>query len=72
MMVMSVLYWRVMHGNGGVFTCSKVLLELGELFPAVEAAEQAVKLMPTWAMAWQTLGRAQVGLGEVHMVKDRL
>jgi len=47
---------------------SQVLLELNELFPAVSAAEQAVTLDPTWAVAWQTLGRAQSGLGEIEMV----
>lgn len=46
----------------------QVLLELGELFPAVEAAECAVKADPTWSIAWQTLARAQVGIGQVEMV----
>ena len=43
-------------------------MELGEVFPAVEAAEMAVKLDPTWAIARQTLGRAQLGFGEVEIV----
>lgn len=43
-------------------------MELGEVFPAVEAAEKAVKLDPTWAVARQTLGRAQLGFGEVELV----
>ena len=47
---------------------SQALLELNELFPAVEAAEEAVHLEPTWPVAWQTLGRAQIGLGEIEMV----
>lgn len=46
----------------------QALLELGELFPAVQEAEAAVKLNPTWSIAYQTLGRSQLGIGEVHMV----
>ena len=46
----------------------QVLLELEEVYPAVRAAETAVQLEPTWAIARQTLGRAQLGMGEVHMV----
>lgn len=46
---------------------AQVLLELNELFPAISAAEQAVKLNPCWWLAHQTLGRAQLGVGEVHM-----
>lgn len=41
---------------------------LQEVFPAVEAAEMAVKLDPLWWEAWQTLGRAQLNLGEVDLV----
>lgn len=43
-------------------------MELNEVFPAIQAAEEAVRLDPTWSVARQTLGRAQLGLGEVHMV----
>ena len=43
-------------------------MELSEVIPAVQAAEEAVRLDPTWSVARQTLGRAQLGLGEVHMV----
>ena len=35
----------------------------------MQAAEKAVELAPTWAIARQTLGRAQLGLGEVYMVQ---
>ena len=38
------------------------------MFPAVQGAEKAVSLDPTWVVARQTLGRAQLGLGEVHAV----
>ncbi|CAF97109.1 unnamed protein product [Tetraodon nigroviridis] len=46
---------------------SQVLSMLQEVFPAVEAAEMAVKLDPLWWEAWQTLGRAQLNLGEVDL-----
>ena len=52
------------------FQSLKVLLQLGEVFPAVKCAERAVELDPTWAIGRQTLGRAQLGLGEVEMVSD--
>ncbi|XP_078358554.1 tetratricopeptide repeat protein 33-like [Oculina patagonica] len=46
---------------------SQTLLELHELFPAIQAAEQAVSLNPRWYVAHQTLGRAQMGYGDVEM-----
>nr|XP_058959358.1 tetratricopeptide repeat protein 33-like [Pocillopora verrucosa] len=46
---------------------SQVLLELHELFPAIQAAEKAVSLNPCWYVAYQTLGRAQMGYGDVEM-----
>ena len=48
---------------------AKALSELGELYPAVEAAEKAVRLDSTWSIGWQTLARAQIGLGELDMVR---
>lgn len=45
-------------------------MELGEAFPAVQSAEMAVKLSPSWATGRQTLGRSQLGIGEVHMVSN--
>ncbi|XP_071219060.1 tetratricopeptide repeat protein 33-like [Salvelinus alpinus] len=51
---------------------SQVLTVLQEVFPAVQAAEMAVKLRPLWWEGWQTLGRAQLGLGEVDLVKMML
>ena len=46
----------------------QVLLEIGEVFPAVQSAEKAVSLDLTWSVARQTLGRAQLGIGELDMV----
>uniref|UniRef100_UPI0037E91CC4 tetratricopeptide repeat protein 33 n=1 Tax=Semicossyphus pulcher TaxID=241346 RepID=UPI0037E91CC4 len=46
---------------------SQVLTILQEVFPAVKAAETAVKLRPLWWEGWQTLGRAQLNLGEVEL-----
>lgn len=46
----------------------QVLTILQEAFPAVAAAETAVKLRPLWWEGWQTLGRAQLNLGEVDLV----
>lgn len=40
---------------------------MGEVYPALEAAEAAVKLRPNWWVGLQTLGRAQLGLGEVGL-----
>ncbi|XP_008290953.1 tetratricopeptide repeat protein 33 isoform X1 [Stegastes partitus] len=46
---------------------SQVLTILQEVFPAVKAAEMAVKFRPLWWEGWQTLGRAQLNLGEVEL-----
>ncbi|KAM4528034.1 tetratricopeptide repeat protein 33 isoform 1-T2 [Odontesthes bonariensis] len=46
---------------------SQVLTILHEVFPAVKAAETAVKFRPLWWEGWQTLGRAQLNLGEVDL-----
>ena len=54
--------------NGTVCFIFKAYLCLGELFPSVNAAEKAVEMMPCWWMAYQTLGRAHLGLGEVRLV----
>lgn len=54
--------------NCGV--CSQVLTILQEVFPAVKTAEMVVKFRPLWWEGWQTLGRAQLNLGEVDMVSD--
>ncbi|XP_038048673.1 tetratricopeptide repeat protein 33-like [Patiria miniata] len=46
---------------------AQALLILHEVFPAVQTAVSAVKLNPRWWAAHQTLGRAQLGLGEIKM-----
>uniref|UniRef100_A0A8D0E050 Tetratricopeptide repeat domain 33 n=1 Tax=Salvator merianae TaxID=96440 RepID=A0A8D0E050_SALMN len=46
---------------------SQVLMSLHEMFPAVHAAETAVQKDPHSWEAWQTLGRAQLGLGEIAL-----
>lgn len=51
-----------------MFLSLQVLSILQEVFPAVEAAEMAVKLNTLWWEGWQTLGRAQLNLGEVDLV----
>lgn len=47
----------------------QVLTILQEVFPAVKAAEMAVKFRPLWWEGWQTLGRAQLNLGELDLVR---
>ncbi|XP_078071395.1 tetratricopeptide repeat protein 33 [Mustelus asterias] len=42
-------------------------MTLNEVFQAVQAAEMAVRLNPQWWEALQTLGRAQLSLGEITM-----
>lgn len=54
--------------NTSLFVCPQVLTILQEVFPAVKAAEMAVKIRPLWWEGWQTLGRAQLNLGEVDLV----
>ncbi|XP_041826885.1 tetratricopeptide repeat protein 33 isoform X2 [Melanotaenia boesemani] len=46
---------------------SQVLSILHEVFPAVKAAEMAVKFRSSWWEGWRTLGRAQLNLGEVDL-----
>lgn len=44
---------------------AQTLSDLGELFPAVNVAEHAVAAVPTWWISYQTLGRAQLNIGEI-------
>ena len=48
----------------------QALMSLGEVYPAVCAAEKAVGLNTNWWIGHQTLGRAQLGLGEVNLVSS--
>ena len=41
-------------------------MELDELYPAVVAAESSVAANPLWWESWQTLGRAQLNMGEIQ------
>jgi hypothetical protein len=43
-------------------------MSVGEVFPAVNAAEKAVAINGKWWIGHQTLGRALLGLGEVKLV----
>ncbi|XP_046864276.1 tetratricopeptide repeat protein 33-like isoform X2 [Xenia sp. Carnegie-2017] len=46
---------------------AQVFLELNEIFPAVQAAEKAVSINPRCHNSFQTLGRAQLAMGEIQM-----
>jgi len=46
---------------------AQVLLELNELYPAVQTAELAVEKDPLWSTGYQTLGRAQISYGEIKL-----
>lgn len=46
---------------------SQAYMQVGEVYPALRAAQQAIALLPNWWVGLQTLGRAQLGLGEVEM-----
>ncbi|KAL5022578.1 hypothetical protein ScPMuIL_001733 [Solemya velum] len=46
---------------------SQALLILCELFPALHTAEKVTQLDPQWWVGYQTLGRIQLGIGEVGL-----
>ncbi|XP_065071844.1 tetratricopeptide repeat protein 33-like [Rhopilema esculentum] len=46
---------------------SQVLMELNEIFPAVENAKKAIHFRPDWAEGHQTLGRALLNIGELKL-----
>lgn len=48
---------------------AQAYMQLCEVFPALHAAQKAVALCPIWWEAYQTLGRAQLGMGEVILAK---
>lgn len=46
---------------------AQALMELEEVFPAVQAAEAAALSNPVWHVGWRTLGRAQIGFGDIDV-----
>lgn len=48
---------------------AQVYMDLHEVEQAVLSAERAVLVAPTWWIAHQTLGRAQLSTGHVHLAK---
>ena len=46
---------------------AQALIALHEWLPAISAASEAVRIEPNWFIGHQTLGRAQMGLGEVEL-----
>jgi len=46
---------------------SQALIQVHEWIPAIKCAEQATKLKKNWWPGYQTLGRAQLGLGELSL-----
>ncbi|KAJ3149340.1 hypothetical protein HDU86_006975 [Geranomyces michiganensis] len=45
-------------------SCAQAHMQRDEWFLAVKQASAATEMLPAWADAWQTLGRAQLGFGE--------
>ena len=55
-------------GDATVFEMkAQALINLHEWMDAIKAAEKSVKLRPNWWVGYQTLGRAQMGVGEVKL-----
>lgn len=50
------------------FLLLQALLQLNKPFPAIQAAEKALMYNPTWWIGYQTLGRSQLGMGDLEMV----
>ncbi|GFS13648.1 tetratricopeptide repeat protein 33 [Elysia marginata] len=48
---------------------AQALMAVGEVFPALQTAEKTVKILPTWWIGHQTLGRALANVGEVKMAQ---
>ncbi|KAK6188338.1 hypothetical protein SNE40_004530 [Patella caerulea] len=46
---------------------AQALMSLNELFPALAAATKVIEMNPQWWVGYQTLGRAQLNLGEVKL-----
>jgi len=45
------------------------LIQLHEWIPAIQAASRAIEYKKTWWEGFQTLGRAQLGLGEIKLAR---
>ena len=45
---------------------AQVFITLHEWEPAIEAAKSAIKIEPKWWSAYQTLGRAHLGFGQLQ------
>lgn len=52
-----------------LFINSSNVPQVHEWFPAIETVKRAIVCRPTWSVAYQTLGRAQSGLGEVELAQ---
>ena len=46
---------------------SQALMSLHEWIPSIRSCEECIRLSPGWWVGYQTLGRAQIGLGEVGL-----
>jgi len=56
--------------NGAVHEMkAQSLIQLHEWIPAIQAANRAIECNKTWWEGHQTLGRAQLGLGEIKLAK---
>lgn len=54
------------------FVCFLVFLQQDNFFAAVECAEKATKLNPSWPEAFLTLARAQINFGELTLALESL
>ncbi|EGD76006.1 hypothetical protein PTSG_11632 [Salpingoeca rosetta] len=51
---------------------AQALMEMYQYFPAIQAAEEALRLRPEWPAALLTLGRAQLNFGELLLAEATL
>ena len=51
---------------------SQCFSELGEIYPAVDAAEKAVQDNSKCPLTWQRLSRAQINIGELYLAKRNI
>merc|ERR1712133_141581 len=56
------------HSDETVFEMkAQAQINLHEWIPAITSAQQCINMKPNWYIGHQTLGRAQMGLGEVQL-----